>query len=152
MIFRRVGDENRRVLARGWRYYSASRSIAFNGGKRQVGNNTRTAEIFGKMATATGGDARKLESADALLDVVCMQALEQVCLHALDFTTTIHMLTALHIPKHPLPSPSRINMQLRPYASRSADTFLQSRRRWQVGGSALVDQYRAKYMAYTFAS
>ena len=26
------------------------------------------------------------------------------------------------------------------------------RRRWQVGGSALVDAYRAKYMAYTFAS
>ncbi len=45
---------------------------------RQVGDNGATAAAFESMAAATGGEAKKLESADDLLDVVCLQALEQV--------------------------------------------------------------------------
>ena len=44
---------------------------------RQVGSEEPTATAFSAMAAATGGEARALASADDLLDVVCLQALEQ---------------------------------------------------------------------------
>jgi hypothetical protein len=43
-----------------------------------VGGNKTTQEVFKAMADATGGEARALKSADDLLDVVCLQALDQV--------------------------------------------------------------------------
>ena len=53
-------------------------SLAPDGRQLQVGDVAATSKVFAKMAAATGGEAKKLESADGLLDVVCLQALEQV--------------------------------------------------------------------------
>lgn len=43
-----------------------------------MGSDGKTTEVFTAMATETGGEARTLKSADDLLDVVCLQALDQV--------------------------------------------------------------------------
>ena len=42
-----------------------------------MGTNATTAAAFAEIALATGGEAKKF-NADELLDVVCIQALEQV--------------------------------------------------------------------------
>jgi hypothetical protein len=42
-----------------------------------VGDHAATTEAFAGIALATGGEAKKF-NADELLDVVCIQALEQV--------------------------------------------------------------------------
>ena len=99
------------------------------------------------MALATGGESRALKSADDVLDLVCIQALEQV--RFLQHIRIVH--------KHSLP----IDPVLASFVGSDAtepililNTFLQRDRQSgeQVGGSRLVNEYRAKYMSYTFAS
>ncbi len=43
-----------------------------------MGDNSETKKSYEEIAKATGGKAAQLRTADDLLDVVCLQALEQV--------------------------------------------------------------------------